>query len=65
MGRVLMMSVMSSTPSPAVSAFKWAHTHLFDIFYDFLMLLEAHDFPRGTILHLILYFYLYCAMGTH
>ena len=51
-----MMSVMSSTPSPAVSALGWAHIHLSGIFYYFLELLEADDFLRSTILHLKIIF---------
>ena len=49
MGRVLMMSIMSSTHSLMVLALGWTHIHLSGIFYDFLELLEAHDFLREAI----------------
>ena len=41
----MMMSVMSSTPSPAVAAPNWAHTYFWGIFYIILWSFwEAHDF---------------------
>ena len=49
MGLVFMMSVMSSTPSPAVSALGWTHIHLSGIFYYFMELWEVHDFLREAL----------------
>ena len=57
-----MMSVMSFTPSPPVSAFRRTYTHLSGMFYDFLELLEAHDFPREALLEL--YFIYIVAWGN-
>ena len=47
MGLVIMMIVMSYTPSPAVATPAWAHTYFLGIFYYFLELfLETHDFLK-------------------
>ena len=51
MGWVQMMSVMSSTSSPAVVALGWAHIYFSGILYYFLELLEAHDFLKEAQFH--------------
>ena len=42
-----MMRVMSSTPSPAVAAFDWAHTYIWAFLYYFLELFGGSQFPQG------------------
>ena len=61
----LMMSVMSSTPSPTVSALGWTHIHLSGMSYYFQELLEAHDFLRKALFwHLKNYIILLCHGDT-
>ena len=51
-----MMSVIYSAPYPIVAAFRKTYTILLGIFYDFLELLEAHDFPKEAQFCTWLYF---------
>ena len=67
MGSVIMMSVMSSTPSPAVAAPDWAHTYCWAFLYYFLELLGGSRFPQGgtKVKELNYYIILLCHGDTH